>query len=253
MSCSTLSYVNASSSIGKNMMNQSWAVYCDFDGTVTSADCVDFLLNRLALPEWQLVEALWEKGLMTSRNCMKQQIPLIQGGWEAIQQCLDEVEITPGFITFSQWCRNQKIPLYIVSEGLDRVIHTVLDRINVKVDGVFSNHLEVEPHKPLALTFPYSAKDDVCNLGMCKCQILDQCPTFMLTSKPTKPYRIVIGDGASDYCWASQADLLFAHKKLKTFCEQLQIPFVPFQNFGDIQNHLQELIQKSLDDIAVPA
>jgi 2-hydroxy-3-keto-5-methylthiopentenyl-1-phosphate phosphatase len=232
------------------MTKQPWAVYCDFDGTVTSIDCVDFLLNRLALPEWRLVEAMWEKGLITSRECMKRQIPLIQGGWGAIRECLDEVEITPGFVEFSHWCRRQKIPLYIVSEGLDRVIHAVLERLDVQVDGVFSNRLEGQDE--LILTFPFSPKNDVCNLGMCKCQVLEK-PFASSQGIPGQPYRIVIGDGASDYCWAAQADLLFAQKKLKTFCEQLQVPFIPFQDFSDIQNHLQELLQRNLLGAAVPA
>lgn len=231
------------------MMKQTWAVYCDFDGTVTSGDCVDFLLSRLALPEWQRWEGLWEKGLISSLECMRQQVPLIQGGWEAIFQCLGEVELTPGFVAFSQWCRTQKIPLYIVSEGLDRVIDAVLERHHIQVDGVFSNRLEGQ--ESLTLAFPFSAKDDLCNLGMCKCQVLEQCPASTL--EPVQLRRIVIGDGASDYCWANQADLLFARKKLKTFCEQLQLPYIPFQDFNDIHNHLLKLLQENRQDSLVLA
>lgn len=225
-------------------MKQSWVVYCDFDGTITSTDCVDFLLNRLAAPEWRILEAMWEQNLITSRECMKAQIPLIQGGWKAIEACLDEITITPGFENFSRWCRNQKIPLYIVSEGLDLVIDTLLRRIDVHVDGVFANRLEIKKRSPLALTFPFSRGDGPCDLGLCKCQMLER--------SPNETTRIVIGDGASDYCWAEEADLLFARKKLETYCEQKQIPFFPFKDFTDIQNHLQEILQKERE-IAVPA
>lgn len=234
-------------------LQQPWVVYCDFDGTVTSTDCVDFLLNRLADPEWRVLEAMWENNQITSRDCMKAQIPLIRGGWNAIQNCLEEVNVTPGFVPFSQWCRNQQIPIFLVSEGLDRVIHSILDRIDVKVDGIFSNRLETDEDRPLALSFPCPPKDKSCGLGLCKCQILEQTLNLITPPGSENTFRIVIGDGASDYCWSAEADLLFAKKKLKTYCEQEQIPFVPFQDFNDIQNHLQELMRRKLRTIAVPA
>ncbi|HEY9745639.1 MAG TPA: MtnX-like HAD-IB family phosphatase [Oculatellaceae cyanobacterium] len=236
-------------------MNRPITVYCDFDGTITASDCVDFLLNRLASPEWRDWEELWEQNLISSRECMQRQIPLIQGGWESVQRCLAEIDITPGFKDFRHWCHTQGIPFYIVSEGLDRVIHALLERVGITVDGVFSNHLECEPGKPFTLQCTAPQKP-ACGLGMCKCHVLESGGQADIDLPPAvfpPQYRVVIGDGASDYCWALQADLLFAKRKLKTYCEQQQIPFVPFQDFTDIQNHLQTVLQQRQKAVAVPA
>ena len=65
-------------------------VYCDFDGTITRGDTIDVLLERLAHPSWKEVEARWERGEIGSRECMAQQVPLLQGGWAAVEKVLDD-------------------------------------------------------------------------------------------------------------------------------------------------------------------
>ena len=47
-------------------------------------------------------------------------------------------------------------------------------------------------------------------------------------------YVIYAGDGRSDFEAAERADLVFAHKVLAEECQRKQIPFQPFQDFGDV-------------------
>ena len=60
-------------------------IFCDFDGTISQIDVVDFLLNRLAGPSWNEIEAEWLRGEIGSKECLARQIPLIQGGWKAVE------------------------------------------------------------------------------------------------------------------------------------------------------------------------
>src|SRR5271155_2356634 len=103
-------------------------IFCDFDGTITTGDTVDILLESLADPAWKDIEAQWEEGEIGSRECMARQIPLIRGGWNAVLEVLNTVQVDKTFSTFVSWCRQQKIPVFVVSDGLDKVIEYLLAR-----------------------------------------------------------------------------------------------------------------------------
>src|SRR6478672_8492333 len=103
-------------------------VYCDFDGTVSVQDATDVLLSRLADPEWQEVERLWQDGVIGSGECMRRQISLIRATPEQLDRVLDEVEIDPFFASFVDFCTAHCIPVTIVSDGVDYFIKRILGR-----------------------------------------------------------------------------------------------------------------------------
>ena len=210
-------------------MTSAVAVYCDFDGTVT-ADVVDILLTDLADPRWREIEAQWVAGRIGSRECLARQIPLIRGGWPAIIRQLRDVRLEPTFRSFAAWCRASGIRIQIVSDGLDRVIQTLLDREGVVVDGVWANHLEESPAGQLGIGFPYPPTRVRCRAGLCKCQLIERGSARTLS--------VVIGDGRSDFCWAAQADWLFAKSNLLAHCREQGIPCTPFHDFDAIREAL---------------
>lgn len=214
-------------------------VYCDFDGTVTNGDTIDYLLEELASPSWRKVEERWEKGEIGSRECMAEQIPLIQGGWLAIEKVLDTVKVDPTFPHFASWCKRNNIALKIVSDGIDKVIHHILKREKIQVANVWANHLLEAADGTLALSFPHAPQIESCGSGLCKCKIL--------SANPMKPLKVVIGDGRSDFCWAAEADLIFAKTKLLTYCQANNIDCVPYEDFTAIRAVLQE----KLDNVYV--
>ncbi len=207
-------------------MTPAVAVYCDFDGTVTE-DVVDVLLTELADPRWREVEAEWVAGRIGSRECLARQIPLIRGGWAAVVRRLRQVKIELSFRPFVSWCRSRGIPVWIVSDGPDRVIHTLLNRDGIAVDGVLANHLEESPTGQFSLMFPYPSIYPQCRAGLCKCQFVER--------KTTRTLHVIIGDGQSDYCWAEQADWLFAKDALLTHCRSRGIPCTAFEDFDTIR------------------
>lgn len=207
-------------------------VFCDFDGTITRGDTVDLLLETLARDEWREIEERWENGEISSRECMSRQIPLIRGGWAAIEKVLQTVEVDKSLGAFVAWCRQKKITFSIVSDGLDRVIDYLLRRENIEVDGIWSNRLVDEVDGSLSLHFPERKWPQECNSGQCKCQILDRAPLATL--------KVVIGDGRSDFCWARAADVLFAKDKLRTFCLSEGIACTPFNSLVEVRVALEE-------------
>lgn len=215
-------------------MNPRVEVYCDFDGTVTQGDTIDVLLEMLGDPAWRQIEERWEKGEIGSRECMALQVPLLRGGWKAIEQVLTRVKVDPTFSEFASWCRQAGIPLRIVSDGIDRVIHHLLASEGVRVDYVWANHLNESPDGQLSLTFPYAPTVAGCGSGLCKCKIVD--------NSSGRTMKVVVGDGRSDFCWSTEADLLFAKSKLLQHCRSNNIPHIPFDNFRAVRVGLEKEI-----------
>lgn len=209
-------------------------VYCDFDGTITRQDVVDLLLESLADPSWRELEERWESSEISSRECMARQIPLIRGGWAAIRLVLDQVEIDPTFVHFVSWCRANGIPVRIVSEGIDRVIHTLLEREQIRVDQVSASHLIEAPDGSLSLTFPGESDGSSCQAGLCKCRFFAE-PRGGST-------RVFIGDGRSDFCCATKPDLLFARSRLLDYCRRNHIECTAFEDFAAVTEALRALL-----------
>jgi 2,3-diketo-5-methylthio-1-phosphopentane phosphatase len=209
-------------------------VYCDFDGTITRGDTIDVLLERLADPQWQSIEERWVKGEIGSRECMRLQVPLIKGGWEAIQTVLDDVKIDPTFRNFAGWCRKNGVSLKVVSDGIDKVIHHILKREKIHVDNVWANHLHEHEDGRLELTFPHAPQIAGCSSGLCKCKIL--------SSGSNRYVKAVVGDGRSDFCWVADADLVFAKNSLLKHCRETGIKVTAYEDFTVVRSVLQDVI-----------
>lgn len=226
------------------MRKQDLQVFCDFDGTITKGDTVDLLLEALADDKWRAIEERWVAGEIGSRECMAQQVPLIQGGWPAILKVLETVQVDHSFATFVNWCRLRHIKISIVSDGLDRVIQWILEREKIRVDHIWANKLVERHDNQLALQFPPSWHRVVCPSGLCKCQVLDQAGPNQL--------KVVVGDGRSDFCWSKNADLLFAKDSLLKHAREHNLPHQEYDNFVQIRVILEEMMATQEHQIVAP-
>lgn len=209
------------------------SIYCDFDGTITTRDSVDFLLEHVAADGWRKIEEKWERGEIGSRDCMAQQVRLFEGGWAAMEKALSGIVVDPTFKIFALWCEKHDIELHVVSDGIDRTIDFIMMREGIKVTTITANALVEEDSKTVSLQFPFAARTGNCASGVCKCEILEKGKINSGLHK-----RIFIGDGRSDFCCASKADVLFAKHKLAKYCIENQIAFTEFADFNDIRAHL---------------
>jgi len=99
-----------------------WKILCDFDGTVSTLDATDELLERCAEPEWKDFEREWRDGVIGSRECMSRQVALIDASERDLNRVLDSITIDPAFPPFVAQTRDRGLELVIVSDGLDRAI-----------------------------------------------------------------------------------------------------------------------------------
>lgn len=197
-------------------------VFVDFDGTIAPVDTTDRLLERFADPYWRVVEEEWRAGRIGSRECMVRQIDLVRATEAQIDAFIDEIEIDPGFPDFVRLCAEGGHDLTIVSDGLDRTVGTVLERAGLGALPYRANRFEFAGGDRWRLRFPFGKSDCRVLAGHCKCGSLET-----LSRVP----RIVVGDGRSDFCMASQADLVLAKGALAEHCRNSGLPHLPFTSF----------------------
>lgn len=223
--------------------NTNWHIICDFDGTISQKDTTDTLLTQFAHPDWEHIEQLWEQGQIGSKQCMQQQIALLDMSEQQLFDCLDEIEIDPDFVKLVQLIATKQLKLSVVSDGLDRVIDYILKKYQLQHLPVVANHLEAISANHWQLSFPYSDPACKSQSGTCKCKVAQQ----NLHEK-----IILIGDGRSDFCLAEQADFVFAKSSLIQHCNNQNIAHFPFEHFAELFTPLSAMLSHSEHDHKMP-
>ena len=206
-------------------------IYCDFDGTITTRDTIDFLLETFADSEWEKIEEEWKAGKIGSRECLLKQINCIPTIDEkTLLDFISTIKIDSGFFEFYDKVINEKIPFYVISDGFDLIIKNVFKNNQLPLPKIYSNILELNSQK-LDAFFPMSnANLCLVKAGMCKCSIIEK----------ESEKIIYIGDGRSDFCASRLANSLYAKGSLQKMCDEINRPYIPFKTFHDIINSLKE-------------
>ena len=211
-----------------------FCILSDFDGTITKKDGLYSFIDAYAQNSWLEIEDMWQKGKISSKECLIEEFNLIPNLSEAlISDFIQTLEIDEYFKDFYNEIYEREIDFYLVSDGIDYFIDKILRRFGLGNIKVISNHGEFKGGK-FRITFPNDYPKCVNNAGTCKCKVLSN-----LREKYEK--IIYIGDGVSDFCVAPHADILFAKKALIDYCRQNDIKYTPFNDFRDIINKLDIL------------
>ncbi len=199
-------------------------IFCDFDGTITTQDTIDRFLPAFSLPGWEKLSQKWFCGEIGSKECLAEHFKLIPRPKAGeLEQFLDTIGVDPEFAAFHSFVKENNIDFYIVSDGLDFFIKTVLENHGLGDIKFFSNVLTPE----FTLEFPNANPQCERLSGTCKCGVIN---------KFTRPGAkiIYIGDGISDFCGSKQADIVFAKGTLLKHCEHA----IGFKSFADIKDYI---------------
>ena len=221
-------------------------LFCDFDGTISVQDATDYVLERLAAPEWQIIQNEWNSGAIGSAECMQRQIALISGSKSELDSVLDEVQIDPSFADFVQFCMAQKFPITVISDGVDYFIQRILARHAMTFLPVISNRLSIaedDGKTTYRLTSPYQDANCAVRSGMCKCRAVG-----LMGHKTT----VYVGDGRSDFCVANKPNIVFAKAKLADFCTAQHIPFFAYESFADVTAALRDALPGGTEELITP-
>jgi len=212
------------------------AALLDFDGTVAPDDPTDRLLDSFARPEWRTIEAEWQAGRMTSRECMQRQVALLRATPDQLDAAIRTIGIDPGFYGFVSLCRRRGVGVAIVSDGFDRVVRAVLERAGLAVP-FFANSLEWQGANRWRLALPHARADCRSGAANCKCA----------HGPRGDEGCVVVGDGRSDFCMAVRARFVIAKGALAEFCHTRGLAHASFRNFDDATHRLTEWLDHNAD------
>ncbi len=211
-----------------------WMVQCDFDGTISTADVTDSLLQRFGQPGWQVLEDAWERGEIGSRECMKGQVALLDMDRAELDAHLETIEVDPHFAAFVREAEALGMPVQVVSDGIDYAIQAVLARNGLGRLPVIANRLVQAGPRQWRLESPWASGRCARASGNCKCERLAE-------QRALHGRVLFVGDSTSDFCVSGRADFVFAKYKLIAHCENNGIAHAPFRDFSDTLEMLHQL------------
>jgi 2-hydroxy-3-keto-5-methylthiopentenyl-1-phosphate phosphatase len=213
-------------------------VFVDFDGTITIEDVGDAIFSKFGETEKvnQIIGDLLSDKI-SSRKC-----------WDDLCKCvgvinkneledfIDSLDIEPTFKSFVEFCNEQDIELYVLSDGFDFYIDRVFNKAGLSRIKYYSNKLFVDDNGMLSASYPYYDAGSPTSANCKKNHIINH--------SSDDDYTIYIGDGNSDKDAAQYCDFIFAKKDLARYCSMERISFYPFNNFDEIKNKIVELLNK---------
>ena len=210
----------------------SLAVLCDFDGTVTLTDTFAYILKKYAQGDWQQYDRQYERGEITLREVVKKQGMMIKTPEMVLIAEMERVTgFRQNFDKLITYCRANKIPIGVVSAGLDFIINHLL-----RMKGW--NHL-VKLYAAKAETtadgirFTFPRLRDKTSLDL-----KDDLVRFHKSKERKVAY---VGDGLWDLPALKIADYRFAVKgsTLAGLCRQQNIPAREITDFQEVLTMLQ--------------
>jgi 2-hydroxy-3-keto-5-methylthiopentenyl-1-phosphate phosphatase len=222
-------------------------VLVDFDGTVTQNDVGALLFHTFAREQHKKAVSLWLEGRISSRECLERLCRSAQATEPDVKEFALSQKIDESFSGFVDLCKCRDFGLAILSDGLDYYIRLILKKFGLERLTFFSNVLRFREGK-LAPEFPYFDR------GCGKC---GNCKRFHLKNLRGEDQKVVyIGDGLSDRCAVTEANLVFAKNDLSTFCEKEGIRHYQFRDFKDVSQILLKLLKDqgtvTTDDSQLP-
>lgn len=211
-----------------------FVVFCDFDGTITRIDTAEFVLSKFAQGDWQYFNDQFENSEITLEDCLKKQFALVKASKKEILNELDNiVTFRPNFGKLAEYCKQNLIPLIVVSAGLDFVIKHFLE-LNNWQDLVETCTAKTKwTAKGATLDFPKPFDKASVNFKH------DLVKRYRNQNKKV----VYLGDGSGDYAAAREADYRFVIKnsKLEKMCKKERIDYRSIIDFLEVVETLRTI------------
>ncbi|MDI2586392.1 2-hydroxy-3-keto-5-methylthiopentenyl-1-phosphate phosphatase [Psychrobacillus sp. NEAU-3TGS] len=206
-------------------------IFCDFDGTITTQDNIISIMKKFAPPEYLPIKENILAQKQSIREGVAQMFALLPTSLkdQIVSYLLEHAQIREGFAEFISYTKQHNIPLYIVSGGIDFFVNPMLETFG-PFSEVYCNESDFSGDV-IQIKFPYGCDDQCTNQGCGCCK-----PSIIRKLQDTDALSIVIGDSITDLEAAKLADIVIARDFLIKKCEELHIPFEPFESFHDVIN-----------------
>jgi 2-hydroxy-3-keto-5-methylthiopentenyl-1-phosphate phosphatase len=212
----------------------------DFDGTLVDPNVAIILVEEFATDGKRLAHEVDEQlhsGEITLREAWARQVALLDGRRldEMARWAVAHTPLRPGALELVALLKRHQIPTTIVSGGLDFYIYPILRHAGIDLP-VLSDSVALLPDGRLDLRHPYG--HPTCRLcGICKARVA-------YPEGEVVPRTAFAGDGSTDRYAAEVADLVFARRRLKLYCERASIPHYPFEDFYPVIDRLVAWLER---------
>jgi 2-hydroxy-3-keto-5-methylthiopentenyl-1-phosphate phosphatase len=212
----------------------------DFDGTLVEPNVAIILVEEFAPDGKRIaheIDELLHTGKITLREAWTRQVALLDPHKlsEMAEWSVRHTPFRAGAREMLDLLRRHGIPTTIVSGGLDFYIDPILKHAGIDLP-VFSDRIRPDGNGGLELLHPY---------GHATCRLCGICKAQLTHPFPAPPLRTAFaGDGSTDRYAAEVADLVFARRRLKSYCEKAQIPYVPFEDFYPVIERLTKWLDE---------
>ena len=198
----------------------------DFDGTIARTDVQDVLLNLHATdPDWKSRDDDYLAGRSGSRGLIVYNLRVLDHHAGLLRRTADVQPHDETFPGFARWARAHGALLEVVSDGLGFYVHDCLARMGLQDLPVATNEFDPD-REPWIASFPY---------GHPRCFVCGTCKRERVRAHQAAGRAVLfVGDGASDYYAAAQADVIFAKHRLAGVCEAEGWPWVEWDTFADV-------------------
>jgi len=213
------------------------AVLCDFDDTTAVENVAEMIMFRFGGDGWRNLRHEFHKGHFTLKEYQEAAFSRVRAGCDEMAALVQEkATLRPYFKELHAYCRQHDVPLAIVSNGLDFYVEALLAREDLSDVPYYTVQTRFSSDG-VRFAYPRAAKG-CSDFGNCKCLVLDRY-------RDQGRQVLYVGDGRSDFCVATAADLVFAHSDLARYCETYSISYLPFRDFSDVLTVLKELTEEA--------
>ena len=203
------------------------SILCDFDGTITTTDTCVHVLSHFADGDWREYDDKLLGEEIELEECMRLQFKMVKAERREILRHLQEiVSIREGFKDFVDDCLRKKFSFTVISAGLDFVIRHFLNIQGLSGVKVISGKTSIRDNG-IEFEFPRKRFDDSVDFKV----------DFVRYQQSIGFKVVYIGDGLSDFQAVREADIVFVVKgsRLADMCRELNLSFVEFNSFKEIQ------------------
>ncbi|MCC3358663.1 2-hydroxy-3-keto-5-methylthiopentenyl-1-phosphate phosphatase [Bacillus sp. REN16] len=211
-------------------------IFCDFDGTITNTDNIIAIMKKFAPAGWEKIKDQVLSQEIPIQEGVGKMFSLLPSDWKGdiTDYIVKHAEIREGFKEFVAFTKEQGIPLYIVSGGIDFFVEPLLEGLIAK-EQIYCNQSDFSNER-IEILWPHTCDAKCTNeCGCCK-------PSLIRKLSNQDDFKIVIGDSITDLQAAKLADKVFARDFLIEKCEELGIEHSPFYSFFDVIGILKKEI-----------
>lgn len=203
------------------------AVFCDFDGTITTTETFADMLRTFA-PEQaaRIMPEIYElrTTLRSGVTAMLESIPS-----ERYEQAIahaDGVPLRPGFSELVEACRARGIPFVVVSGGLHDMIVRRLGPLATRVTAIHAVHIDTSG-PTWAVRSPFADEQEL----VAKVAVMAEHPARE---------RVAIGDSTTDIRMSQVAERVFARRRLCDYLDERGVAYERWEDFHDVHRALAE-------------